>query len=140
MLPWILALLLAVLPVLPVWMRSVFRRSALVSTGVQVGVLFGFYLCLGIAVFMSFFVAWFSFSLTFNYLAPYCTGLEIGPLFYDQPLTPRGLVFLGIVVVGPGFVFFKVGLLSVRDAHQTCKAQSDRVKKRRQLGDLWKGF
>ena len=140
MLPLLLALLLAVLPALPLWMRSVFRRSALGSTNVQEGVLMGFYFCLAVSVFLAFFLAWFSFALTYFYLAPYATGLAPDLSFYDQPMTPRGLCFLTISVVVPGFVFFKVGLLSIRDVHQTCKEQTDRVKKRHNLGGLWKGF
>lgn len=121
-------------------MRSVFRRSALCSTNVQVGVLLGFYFCLAMAVFLSFFLAWFSWSLTFLYLAAHVTDLGVTPSFYDSPLTPRGLIFLALVVSVPAFVFFKVGLVSVRDAHQTCKEQSDRVRKRHALGVLWRGF
>jgi hypothetical protein len=135
-----MALLLAVLPALPIWMRSVFRRSALASTNTQVGVLFGFYACLAISVFLAFFLAWFSFALTFAYFAPYVTGLVPLGDFYDEPLTPRGLVFFLVVTLVPSFVFFKVGLLSVRDVHQTCKEQTDRVRKRHQLGALWTGI
>jgi len=140
MLPYLLAILLAVFPVLPIWMRSVFRRSALAATNVQVGVLFGFYFCLAISVFLSFFLAWFCYSVTYAYLAPYVVGFTPNAGFYDEPLTPRGLMFLVGVVVVPAFVFFKVGILSVRDAHQTCKEQVDRVKKRYSLGPLWTGF
>jgi len=136
----LLVFLLLALFFLPGWMRSLFRRSALTSTNVQVVLLLGFELCLGFSVFLAFFSAWFSYWLTVDYLAPWATGLTLSGDFWDAPLTPRGMLFLAIVVSTPLVVFFRLGLLSVRDAHQVCKEQLDRVKKRHHLSFFWKGF
>lgn len=141
MVPAYLALLLlVVLPLLPIWMRSVFRRSALLDNKVQVAVFVGFQCCLAISVFLSFFLAWFTFSITRIYLAPYLTGLHASLEFWDAPLTPRGFVFVCTMIGAPFFVFTKVGLVSIRDAHQISKEQRDRLTKRKKSGSLWKGF
>lgn len=140
MFPYFLAVLVAILPALPMWMRSVLRRSKDSPSNVEVGVLIGFYISLAISVFLSFFLAWYTYSVTVLYLAPFVTGVIMEPGLLDEALTGRVLAFFSLVVGIPSFVFFKVGVLAVRDAHQVCKEQLDRVRKHHKLGPLWRGI
>lgn len=140
MLPYLFAVLLAVLPVLPLWMRSAFRRSAHAGRVVQIWLVLGYYFCMAVAIFLSFFVTWYSYSLTYSYLGTYTTGIYPSAAFWDEPLTPRGALYLLFVVAVPFFVFFRVGLVSVRDSHQVCKDQLTRVKKHFELGSFWHPF
>lgn len=132
-----LGLLLVVLPLLPVWMRSVYRRTALLDTKIQVRVFYGFQICLALVIFLSFFLAAFSLFLSYMYLGPYTTGLSAGADYWDAPLTPRGALLLLAILGVPYLVFTKVGLVSIRDSHQICKEQRDRLAKRRKTG--WTG-
>jgi hypothetical protein len=136
----ILVCLILALFLIPAWMRGLFRRSALGSSNLQFGVFLTFELCLALSVFLSFFCAWFSYWVMVDYVVPWATGLNLDGEFWDSPLTPRHsmavLIFIGV----PLALFFKVGILAIRDVHQICKEQRDRVKKRHELGTFWKGF
>jgi hypothetical protein len=138
MLAYILAALVAVVPALPLWMRSVYRRTPGLSDNLQIVLLIGFHICLGLSVFLAFFMTWFTFWITYHYLAPYIVGFVPDAYFWESPLTPRSLVFLGALVVTPLFVFTRIGLLSLRDTHQVCKEQLDRVRRKHLTGFLWR--
>ena len=140
MISYLLVALVVVLFFLPNWMRSLFRRSGLASTNSQLILLFGFELCLAFSIFLTFFASWFSYWVALIFVAPMVTGLILTDTFWTSPLTPQGLCFLAILLILPLLVFLRVGLISVRDAHQVCKEQLDRVKKRYTLGALWVGF
>jgi hypothetical protein len=136
----ILVLLLIGLFVIPYWMRGLFRRSALGSSNLQVGVFLCFELCLGLAVFLAFFSAWYSYWVMVEYVVVWATGLQLDSEFWDQWVTPRHLMVILIIIGVPLALFFKVGILAIRDVHQICKEQRDRVKKRHELGAFWRGF
>jgi hypothetical protein len=93
--------------------------------------LFFFYGCLGSLVFLTFFASWFSYWVASAYVVPWATGLDFAsPMaFWDAPLTPRGVVALGLAFGLPTMIFTKVGLLSIRDGHQVAKEQMDRIKR-----------
>lgn len=137
---FLLVLLIVVLFGIPIWMRGVFRRSALGSSNLQVGVLLLFELCLGLSVFLSFFCSWFSYWVMVEYVSPWATSLTLHEGFWDEFLTPRHAMVILIIIGVPLALFFKVGILAIRDIHQICKEQRDRVKKRHELGTFWKGF
>jgi hypothetical protein len=75
-----------------------------------------------------------------DYVVPWSTGVVFDYEFWERPLTPKGFVALMILICVPLALFFKVGILAVRDTHQICKEQRDRVKKRHDLSFFWKGF
>lgn len=137
---FILVALLLGLFLIPSWMRGLSRRSALGSSNLQVGVLLCFEVCLGLCVFLAFFSAWFSYWVMVDYVILWATGLELDDAFWDETLTPRHLMVIFIILGVPLALFFKVGILAIRDVHQLCKEQRDRVKKRHELGTFWKGF
>lgn len=137
---FVLVVLIIGLFIIPVWMRGLFRKSALGSSNLQVGVLICFELCLGLSVFLSFFCAWFSYWVMVDYVVVWATGLELNKNFWNQALTPRHLMVIFIIIGVPLVLFFKVGILAIRDVHQICKEQRDRVKKRHEMGAFWKGF
>jgi hypothetical protein len=137
---FVLVLLILALFLIPVWMRGLFRRSALGSSNLQVGVLICFEICLALAVFLSFFCAWFSYWVMVHHVVEWATGLNTGGVFWDEFITPKHLMVLLIIIGVPLALFFKVGILTIRDVHQICKEQRDRVKKRHELGTFWKGF
>jgi hypothetical protein len=133
-----LGMLLVILPVLPIWMRSVFRRSALLNDVMQSRVHWGFQVCLFFSVFLSFFLTYFTFVISYRYLVSYLTDLTLNSYFWDEPLTPRGFFAILILLVAPYLIFCKIGLVSIRDVHQLCKEQRDRLMKRKKTG--WKGI
>lgn len=135
-----LVLLLLVQFLIPFWMKGIFRRAALQSTNHQVVVFLLFEMTLGCTVFLSFFTAWYSYWVMVDFVAPWATGLTLYGEFWDTVLTPRSLMAISMVVLCPLFLFFKVGLLSVRDVHQLCKEQRDRVKNRHDLSRFWNSF
>ena len=137
---FVLVALLAALFLIPAWMRGLFRRSALGSSNLQIGVLLCFELCLALSVFLSFFSAWYSYGVMEEYVVVWATGLQLNEDFWYQVLTPSHLLAMLIIIGVPLALFFKVGILAIRDVHQLCKEQRDRVRKRHELGTFWKGF
>jgi len=140
--PWVLVLLVLFLGMalaLPVWMRHVQQVSKGRSSGFQVGVFFCFEFFLGVSVFLAFFSSWFTFQLVLNWFLPWL-GLDVRLSFWDDPMTPRGLLGFGMLSLLPYAVFTRLGLLVVRDCHQLCKQQRDLVAKYYNLGSIWKVF
>jgi hypothetical protein len=137
---FVLVMLILALFLIPAWMRGLFKRSALGSSNLQVGVLICFELCLALSVFLSFFSAWFSYWVMADYVIFWATGMELTREFWEEPVTGRHLMAILIIIGVPLALFFKVGILAIRDVHQLCKEQRDRVRKRHELGTFWKGF
>jgi hypothetical protein len=136
----VLVLLLIIQFLVPFWMKGIFRKAGLQSTGHQVTVFLLFEICLACSVFLCFFTSWYSYWVAVDYVVPWATGLALYGDFWDKHLTGRGILAIAIVIFVPLFLFFKVGLLSVRDVHQICKEQRDRVKNRHNLSRFWKSF
>ena len=125
---------------MPYVMRSLFRYGALRSSNLQVGLLLLFEFLLAVSVFLSFFGAWVTGLTCYFYVGPWMLGTSFSPGFWDLPLTPRSLGAILLLVVPPLVIFSRVGLVSLRDVHQICKEQRDRVAKRHDLARIWKGL
>jgi len=124
---------------LPVWMRRVRAGTKGLSPGVQLMVFLFFEGFLAVSVFLSFFCAWYAFEVAL-FMVPYFFSAHLGLGFLDAPLTPRGLGVLAFLIGFPLAVFFKVGVLAVRDVHQVCREQRDLVLKHYSLSWWWRGF
>jgi hypothetical protein len=136
----VLVVLLVAQFIIPFWMRGAFGRAGLGSSSKQVGLFLLFELFLGLSIFLAFFTAWYSYWVMSEYVVPWATGVRLIGDFWDAPITGRGMMAMVILVFCPVVLFFKVGILSIRDVHQICKEQRDRVKNRHQLSKFWKGF
>lgn len=136
----VLVVLLMVQFIIPFWMRGAFRRAGLGSSSKQVGLFLLFELFLGLSIFLAFFSSWYSYWVMSEHVVPWATGVRMVGDFWDDPITARGVMALSILLFCPVVLFFKVGILSIRDVHQICKEQRDRVKKRHELSKFWSGF
>jgi cellulose synthase/poly-beta-1,6-N-acetylglucosamine synthase-like glycosyltransferase len=136
----VLVLLLVVQFIIPFWMRGAFKRAGLGSSSKQIFLFLMFELGLALSIFLAFFASWFSYWVMAQFVVPWATGVNLIGDFWDSPITGRGVMALVILIFCPVVLFFKVGLLSVRDVHQICKEQRDRVKKRHQLSRFWESF
>jgi lysylphosphatidylglycerol synthetase-like protein (DUF2156 family) len=126
---------------LPSWMRKTYRNSSAVDADKQFIILLVFQFCLALSVFLSFFISWFSYWVVSEEVVPWATGLDItDPDYWDAPLTPRSFMAIVLVLATPIIVFLRIGLLAVRDTHQVCKEQVDRLKKTHKIvGPAFKG-
>jgi hypothetical protein len=125
---------------LPYLLRSLFRFGALRSSNLQVGLLLLFESLLAVAVFLAFISAWVAGLVCYKYVGPWMLGTSFDAGFWDLPLTARRLGAILLLIVPPLVIFSRVGLISLRDVHQVCKEQRDRVAKRHDLARIWKGL
>ena len=136
----VLVLLLMAQFTVPFWMRGAFRRAGLGPSSRQIYLFLVFELALAFSVFLAFFTSWFSYWVMAEHVVPWATSVRLTAEFWDSPITGRGVMALAILIFCPVVLFFKVGLLSIRDVHQICKEQRDRVKKRQELSKFWDSF
>lgn len=136
---YVLAALLAALALLPSWMKRAIKRSQKLDSKAQVVLLMCFHICLGLSVFLTFFITWFTFWVNRDFVSPWLVGVDPTSYIWDQELTGRRGAYLLLVFAVPWVVFTRVCLLAVRDVHQLCKEQLDRVRKTHALNFLWKG-
>jgi len=137
---FILVLLLICQFLIPFWMRGAFRRAGLGTSSKQVVLFLLFEFSLAASIFLAFFTSWYSYWVMSEHVVPWATGVRLAGEFWDSPITGRGVLALVILIFCPVILFFKVGLLSIRDVHQICKEQRDRVKKRHELSRFWDKF